>query len=62
MTARTPTTGMPHARAKMGYLAAALPIVFQQKDSTWWFLKPKGMGLDFLLIELKRIVILDLLL
>ena len=30
---------------KWGYLAAALLVVFQQKNITWWFLYLKGMGL-----------------
>ena len=45
---------------KMGYLAAALPVVFQQKNFTWWFLYPKGMGLALLLIDSKNFGILDL--
>ena len=43
----------------MGYLAAALPVVFQQKNFTWWFLYPKGMGLALLLINSKYFGILD---
>ena len=44
---------------KMGYLAAALPVVVQQKIFTWWFLYPKGMGLALLLINSKNVGILD---
>ena len=43
----------------MGYLAAALPVVFQQKNFTWWFLYPKGMGLALLLTDSKNVGIFD---
>ena len=43
----------------MGYLAAALRVVFQQKIFTLWFLYPKGMGLALLLINSKNFGILD---
>ena len=38
---------------------AALPVLCQQKNFTWWFLYPKGMGLALLLINSKNFGILD---